>query len=55
MEYVYYILALLGFGLGVAAIWVFTIVVVLGIMKFNAWAARCERHIKERPFRRRSY
>ena len=40
-----YSVAMLGFGLAVMCCWMLVVLIVLTVMRFNAWASRVERNI----------
>ena len=45
MDILFYIAASIGAGLAAVLLWILVSLVILGIMRFNAWTARVSRNI----------
>ena len=45
MDILFYIAATIGLCLAAVAVWMIATIVVLGMMRFHAWAERCQRTI----------
>ncbi len=45
MDILFYIAATIGLGLAAVALWIFCVLVVLGLMRFQAWSNRVQRNI----------